>query len=96
MRAVFLMASLYAILLLLFLTVREDRLSLALKAGIADSTRELIAQRPVDHRHTLFSELLVDEVKRNSPFYLQNQPRQVQGYELVTMSPCNPRIRSCG
>ena len=84
-----------ALLLLLILKVHEMRLASAIKKIVANDVKNLIANRPVVHNHTLFSEIFIDNIESTSKFSLGNKSTNTSDYVLATMSPCNPRIRIC-
>ncbi|MFK8083911.1 MAG: hypothetical protein AB8B97_26820 [Granulosicoccus sp.] len=95
MRTMIVIAGIYTVLLLLYTKVKEERYTTAIEQSIEDQTKALMLRRPVHHRYTFFSEMLAKQAKANSPFNLRNLPDNVNGHELVIMSPCNPRIQSC-
>jgi len=74
----------------------QHHLTASIKNRIADAATILIEKHPVDHKQTLFSGILLEQVAKDSPYYINNWHRTVASYELVTMSPCNPRIQRCG
>lgn len=75
----------YVALLAIFVGLRQHQLKAASNNRMADATDELIDNNSV----------LRDQVTKTSPDNTNNWTRSVSAYELVTMSPCNPRIKRC-
>ena len=95
MRVVLITTVVYAGLLLVFLGVRHYQLNVAIHEQIADATARMIASRPIDHRHTLFSGVLIEQIRNTLPYFVHNDPDRSALYELVAMIPCNPRVHNC-
>lgn len=95
MRVVLITIAVYAGLLLVFLGVRHHQLTETIHARVEDVTMKAIATRPVDHRHTLFSGVLVEQVTQILPYVAGGDADASEPYELVAMTPCNPRIHRC-
>ncbi len=93
MRVVLFTTAVYTGLLLVFLSMRQYQLTATYKERIENRERieRLIVERPIDHRHTLFSRLLIGQ----SSHVEHDESGEAGTYELVAMSPCNPRIHSC-
>ncbi len=93
MRVVLFTTAVYIGLLLTFVSMRQYQLTATLQERIENKERieRLIVERPIDHRHTLFSGLLIGQLSHVAP----HEPVEAATYELVAMSPCNPRIHSC-
>ncbi len=99
MRMVLITTVLYVGLLLVFLGVRQYQLNVTIHEQIANDTMKMIASRPVDHRHTLFSGVLIEQFRNTLPYLVHSESDRAALYEplyeLVAMSPCNPRIHNC-
>lgn len=95
LRTVLTIFAVYAGLLVLFVGLRQTQLTTSINNRVADATDRLIDNNPVDHKQTLFSGKLEEHVIKNSPHYTDNWSRTDSTHELVTMSPCNPRIKRC-
>ena len=96
MRLVIAIFIVYTGLLILFLGLRQYQLTASINDRIADDTTRLIDTNPVDHKQTLFSGMLLEQVTTTSQHYTNTWFRTVPRFELVTMRPCNPRIQRCG
>ena len=88
----------YAVLLAMFMVLRQSQLTASIHNRIADATISLIDKYPFAFRQTKSSEMeiLRERVIQTSPYNINNWTRTDPAHELVTMSPCNPRIRRCG
>ena len=107
MRVVLITTVVYVGLLLVFLGVRQYQLKVTIHERIeaivnhewiANATMiKMVALRPVDHQHTLFSGVLVDQIRNTFSQFVHSdsEPDRAALYELVAMSPCNPRIHNC-
>ena len=96
MRVVITIFAVYTGLLVLFVSARQHQLTADINNSIADATTRLIDKNPVDHKKTLFSEILREHVTEVSPHNIKNWSHTSATSGVVTMSPCNPRIKRCG
>jgi len=96
MRIVITIFLVYTGLLVLYVGLRQNQLINSINSRVTDVTESLINDYPIDHKLTLFSEILREHVIKTSPHYMNNWSRTGTAYEFVTMSPCNPRIQRCG
>ena len=95
MRVIIVTTVVYVGLLLVFLGVRQYQLNVTLHQWIVNDTMKMIASRPVDHRHTLFSGVLIEQFRNTLPYLVHSESVRAALYELVALSPCNPRIHNC-
>lgn len=95
MRVVLITIAVYVGMLLVFTAVRQHQLANAIHASVAVSVHDAIKAQPVDHQHTLFSGVLAEQVRSSSPNVANNHSGIPTRYELIGMSPCNPRIQRC-
>lgn len=85
----------YIGLLAIFVGLRQRQLTVGINNRVEVATARLVDSNPVAYQHTMFSRILREYVIKSSPDNLKNWTRPVPAYELVMMSPCNPRIRRC-
>jgi len=86
----------YSLVLALAVGIRQLQLRAELHDQLAMGLAQSIEKRPIEHKYTLFSSIVIDKAVEDLPILIDNWQGTVDSYEIVTLSACNPRIRYCG